>query len=117
MDIYMLGSYSSDKKDDEAALFKKVRDNLALRFGTFFKENLQIKDMDKVAVGKVEALHFTTVVPKTGIVWRQWVFVDSGMAFAIVSAIKPEQEKQVLPDVEAMIKSFKVGTPATQPSK
>jgi hypothetical protein len=32
------------------------------------------------------------------------------MAFAIVSAIKPKYEKQVLPDVETMLKSFALRT-------
>ena len=36
------------------------------------------------------------------------MIVDSGEAFCLVSAIKPEQEKEILPDVEAMVKSFKI---------
>jgi hypothetical protein len=112
MDIYMVGTYSvseeEKKKEKEADLFHKVRDSLAVQFAKIFKEDIQPKDMEEVTINGLKALHFKIAAPQTGIIWRQWVIVDSGKAFAIVSAIKPEQEKEILPDVEKMLNSFEI---------
>ena len=43
----------------------------------------------------------------TTFVWRQWAFVKDGKAFVIVSTL-PVAEKQLLANVEAMVKSFRV---------
>lgn len=107
LDIYMLGHYSSTNAGGEAELFTKIRETLALRLAKSFKADIKVGDMTEVPVGGVKALHFKGTGP-TGVVWRQWVLVDSGKAFAIVSAIKPELDKEIYPDVEQMVKSFKV---------
>jgi hypothetical protein len=107
MDVYMLGHYSSTNKEEEAALFGRVKEALAVQFAKPFQKDVSPKDMTDVSVGKLRALHFQGAGP-TGIVWRQWVIVDSGSAFAIVSAIKSEHEKEILPDVLKMVSSFKV---------
>ena len=106
MDIYMMGTYSfSDKEKDN---FSKIQEDIALRFASNFKKDVAVKEMSTVRVGKYDSLHFEISVPQTGIIWRQWILVESGMAFAIVSAIRPEHEKKILPDVEKMLKSFTV---------
>jgi hypothetical protein len=66
--------------------------------------------MKEVLVGKYPSLYFQTTA-STGIIWRQWVIVESGFAFAIVSAIKPESESEILPDVQKMVDSFQVVIP------
>jgi hypothetical protein len=114
MDIYMMGTYSVAKKDERQALFDKVRDDIALRFAKTFKNDVTRAAMTRSKAGKHEALYFTMAAPQTGIIWRQWVVVESGKAFCIVSAIKPDQEKDILPDVEAMVKSFRIGEPAVK---
>jgi hypothetical protein len=118
MDIYMMGTYSASKEKEGKTLFNKVRDDIALRFARMFKKDVTADAMTKTKVGDYEALYFMIAAPGTGIVWRQWAIVNSGKAFCIVSAIKPEQEKDILPDVEAMVKSFKIAKPpATKPDK
>jgi hypothetical protein len=107
MDVYILGHYSSTNKDEEAALFIGVREAIAVRFAKPFQKDVSRKDMTEETIGNLRALHFKATGP-TGIIWQQWVVVDSEMAFAIVSAIKPEHEKQILPDVLKMVASFKV---------
>ena len=66
--------------------------------------------MTKIKLGKYEARYFT-IVAESGVIWRQWVVVDSGKAFCTVSAVKPQQEKDILPDVEAMVNSFQIIQP------
>ena len=104
MDIYMMGTYSSKYK------MKEVQEDIALRFARNFKKDVTVKEMSTMRVGKYDSLHFKIRARQTGIIWRQWILVDSGMAFAIVSAIKPELEKKILPDVEKMLKSFTIKT-------
>jgi hypothetical protein len=108
MDIYWMGAYSADIAKDAAALSERVRNELAVLFAKDFKKEITVKEMSVVAVGKADALYFQGFVPSNGITWRQWVLVSKGQAFAIVSAIKPEQEKKLLPDVQAMVNSFEV---------
>jgi hypothetical protein len=107
MDIYMLGGYSAGSHADETALFGRVREALAVQFASNFKKGVSGRDMKEVAVGDLSALYFQAAAP-TGIIWRQWVAVESGRAFAIVSAIRPEQERDILPDVLKMVASFRV---------
>lgn len=83
-------------------------------FAKDFKKEITVKEMSVVAVGKADALYFQGFMPSNGITWRQWVLVSKGQAFAIVSAIKPEQEKKLLPDVQAMVNSFEVIDEPTQ---
>ncbi|MBN1908746.1 MAG: hypothetical protein JW818_03320 [Pirellulales bacterium] len=116
MDIYMAGTYSAS--ENQQVLFDKVRDSMALRFARALKKDVTTKDMSIVKVGKYDALHLKGISEK-GVIWRQWVLVESGHAFIIVSAIKPEDEKEIFPDVEAMVKSFTVKKserPAAKPA-
>lgn len=110
MDIYMMGRYSVDSSDEgeRKALFGKVRSAVAVMFAGPLKKGVTAADMTKTKLGEREALFFTTPAPKPGVVWRQWVIADSGMAFVIVSAIDKDRESAILPDVEAMVKSFRV---------
>ena len=40
--------------------------------------------------------------------WRQWVVLKDGCAFALLSALDAKNEAALLPDVEAMVQSFRV---------
>ena len=107
LDIYMLGHYSATNTNEAGDLFSRVREDIALRFAKRFKKDVSSKEMTEVSIGGLQALHFK-VAAQSGIIWRQWIVVDSGSAFAIVSAIKPEHEKEIYPDVEKMVESFKL---------
>jgi hypothetical protein len=106
MDIYWLGHYSPDRADP-APFFGRVREALALSFVKGFIRDVSLKNMSAKRMGRNETLYFETVTP-SGVVWRQWVLIENGDAFAIVSAIKPEMEKQLLPDVLSMVSSFEI---------
>ncbi len=108
MDIYQLGSYSAKKSKDEAKLFEKIREDLALRFAKGFNPNIKAKDMQSVKIDEADALYFEAPIPRReGAVWRQWVFVKNGKAFAIVSSLM-KQDTILFEDVQTMIKSFQV---------
>lgn len=110
MDVYWLGSYSSDNQDPSAT-FDRVREELAMSFVRGFVKDASADKMTLSKAGKLEALYYETSATDSGAVWRQWVVLDGGEAFAIVSAIKPENEKQLLPDVLAMVGSFEIVPP------
>jgi hypothetical protein len=112
MDIYWLGSYSSDE-GNTSALFSHIREELAMRFVRGYVDGVSPKQMSLKPAGKVEALYFETSATNSGAVWRQWVIVEKGQGIAIVSAIHREQEKALLPDVLSMVNSFEVADPAS----
>lgn len=118
MDIYMMGTYSVSEEGGKAEdLYAKVREDIALRFAAVFKKDVTTKEMSLVKVGDLNALHFKIASPQNGVIWRQWAIVESGRAFVIVSAIKPEQDAQIFPDVEKMIKTFKMKKDIDKPPK
>jgi hypothetical protein len=107
MDVYVCGRYSGD--EDEPNLFLSVRDELAGTFAEPFEPNTPAKAMKRVQVDGAEALYYEGAHPKNpSVAWRQWVFVKDGRGIAIVSAIKKENEAKLLPDVQAMVASFKL---------
>jgi hypothetical protein len=107
MDIHYFGTYSADDLKQEAALREKIRNSWATRFASRFKTDVSIADMQKMNVDGTEALYFQTPAPRNGVIWRQWALVKNGKAFLIVSTLRPE-DKQLISDVEAMVKSFRV---------
>ncbi len=107
MDIYYFGVYSADKEKEQAALWEKIRDAWAVRFASSFKKNITVDEMQKTKVSEVDAAYLQSPTLPTGVVWRQWALEKNGHTFIIVSTLRPE-DKQLLADVEAMIKSFRV---------
>ncbi|MEW6363530.1 MAG: hypothetical protein AB1714_02705 [Acidobacteriota bacterium] len=109
MDLYMLGEYSASPSE-EAALYRRVRDALAITFASNFKQDVGITEMQEVLVDGAEALYFEAPAPRPGTLWRQWVFVKNGRAFAIVSAAAQDDAK-VRSEIDGMIKSFHATLP------
>jgi hypothetical protein len=106
MDIYMLGRFSAEKDQEE--LFLKLREHYALQSVSALKD-VTVKDMTKVKVDGAEALYLeTSKVPRPNNTWRQWAFVRDGHVFVIVSSIDKDNEERLLPDVRAMVNSFKL---------
>ncbi len=101
MDIMFAGSTESD----ESA--KQARERLAIQYAKPFKSDVQLSEMKEVVVGAGKALFYTTETKK-GVIWRQWVIVTGNRCFVIVSAIKPEHENTILPDVKNMVQSFRI---------
>jgi hypothetical protein len=106
MDIYMMGSYSSDSPDPQLA--QRVRNALALQRAGEITETAKVEAMVPVTVAGVEAMYFTCPTQRTGGVWHQWVFVKNNQAFVIVSAMEKAKEPTRLPVVMEMVKSFRL---------
>ena len=107
MDIYIMGAYSSDKPEDADALHKRVRDSFAVMFAQNFKKDVVPSDMKEITINNCQALFFE-ITTHDKMIWRQWVIVEEGKAFVIVSAIKSEHDAQIYPDVKKMVDSFTI---------
>ena len=113
MDIYEMGSYSSDDSDAEQELFTKVRAEVALEWAQRVHKQATAEDMQAAKVGPYDALYFEALVPsqlKKDMRWRQWVFWVDAKCYFIVSTILPELDDDIFPDVEKMLASFRLRT-------
>ena len=108
MDIYTLGGYSADDPGAERRLYDRVRERLSLRTARRFAPDATADMMERVRVGPHEALFFEQPQTPGGAAWRQWAIVDEGQAVLVVSAVRPEHQTAVLPDVRAMVESFRL---------
>lgn len=108
MDIYMMGRFKG-LSDDQ---LKEIRNEQALWFADKVSPGATIAMMKIETVDGCEALSFEAKAPLEGRKWRQWAFVKDSQAFVIVSTLDDQNEAKLLPDVEAMIKSFHIVKPA-----
>ena len=111
MDIYEIGKFSSINKSNEAELYKQVPYEVSMEWAQRVKPGAKKSELKPAKVGEFDALHFESMVKtqdKKSVHWRQWVFMGGNECFFIVSTIYPESESKVLPEVEAMLKTFKL---------
>ncbi|MEW6349449.1 MAG: hypothetical protein AB1646_10340 [Thermodesulfobacteriota bacterium] len=107
MDVYIKGTYSAEK-EVRNSLFIRVRDEIALSLAKPADKDITAKVMARTTVDGTEALFWEYKNPQRPITGRLWAFVKDGKAFAFFSAMGNENEDALLPQVEAMVKSFKV---------
>ena len=110
MDIYEMGTYSSDDCAAEKDLLKRVPTEVALESAKRAHKDAGREDLKPCEVGPYEALFFETMVPSRlggEVRWRQWVFMVDNRCYFVVSTIAPEYEEKILPDVEKMLASFR----------
>ena len=110
MDIYELGSYSADAKD-EAELLKRVPKEVSLEWAKRAKDEIDPKEFTPAKVGQYDAIYFETMMPLQDgrmVRWRQWTFMVDNRCYGVVSTIFPQFEKQIFPDVQSMLASFKI---------
>ncbi len=113
MDIYVMAGYSS--RPDDPQLPAKMREGVAMIFAKNFKKDVKVKDMSIVKVGAHDALHFKVPTPRPGTTWRQWAIAEGGQTVVVVSAIDDAKEGDVLPGVEAALKTFTMKKPDVAP--
>lgn len=114
MDIYEVGTYSAKDKASEAALFERVRKAVALEWAQRVKEGAKADELKPAKVGPFDALFFESMIDaRTGskVRWRHWVFMVGNECYFIVSTIFPGDEKALYPDVEGMLKTFRLKKP------
>ncbi|MCE9547257.1 MAG: hypothetical protein K8T25_17435 [Planctomycetia bacterium] len=108
MDIYEMGTYSTDDKTKEKELFDKVRTDVALQWAQRVNDT-HVEDLKSVKIGSHDALFFTAMVPShigKDLRWRQWVFMENNRCYFVVSTILPELDKKIYPDVEKMLSTL-----------
>ena len=113
MDIYQMGTYSSDDKLSEPDFANAIRSAVALDWAQRVNEKATVNDFTRAKVGKYDALFYESMIPSQlnkDLKWRQWVFMADNRCFFIVSTILPEFEDKIYPDVEKMVASFRMKT-------
>jgi hypothetical protein len=103
MDIYFLGHYTADAKQPD--LIEKARAHAAMFILGQFPAPPKVETMQRIRVASGEAL-YARVLPRPGVVWRQWALVKDGNAFLIVSALPEEKEGELSPVVDEMVRTF-----------
>ena len=114
MDIYETGTYSAKDKATEPELFERVRKAVALEWAQRVKQGAQAGDLKPAKVGPFDSLFFESMIDaRTGgkVHWRHWVFMAGNQCYFIVSTIFPDDEKTYYPDVEGMLKTFRIKKP------
>ncbi len=102
MDIYFAGRIDSSETANDA------RKRIAEQYAKPIKPEINADSMQLVSLPHQNALFYTTEIKLKGILWRQWAIVEKEKCFVIVSAIKLEDNEKIYPDVELMVRSFKV---------
>lgn len=106
LEIYMMGSYSFEK--DAAVNLEKVRDQLALNIAKNFDRRIELRDMKKVKLGRLDTRYYQTKTAQADHTWRQWVFVADGQAFIATSMLHDLLVKEHLPEIEKALESFEL---------
>lgn len=101
MDIYYAGRVGDNETANEA------RTRIARTYAGRIRPGITEDSMQEISTARYKSLYYKTMTKK-GVMWRQWAIADQGKCFVIVSAIKPNDEPAVLPDVEKMVQSFRV---------
>ncbi|HXT60303.1 MAG TPA: hypothetical protein VN699_16800 [Pirellulales bacterium] len=111
MDIYELGSYSSEDKTRETALIKRIRTDVSLEWARRIKPDIKERDLGAAKVGSFDALFCEATISgrlNQRIRWRQWVFTVGDKCYLVISTIFPEFEDKIFPGVEKMLASFRI---------
>ena len=111
MDIYEMGTYSSDEKTSQQDFANEIRSAVALQWAQRVNGNAKSEDLQSAKVGAFDALFYESMIPSQSnkeIKWRQWVFMVGNKCYFIVSTIFPEFEDKIFSDVQKMLASFRV---------
>jgi hypothetical protein len=102
MDIYFAGSVDSSEMSSDARI------RIAKHFAEPITPGITEASMQEISLPHQNALFYMTEIQSKGIIWRQWANVEKDQCFVIISAVKSDDETNILPDVEKMVRSFKV---------
>jgi hypothetical protein len=111
MEIYELGSYSSDEAGTEAELLKKVVADVSLEWAGRVRDDVGRQDLKAAKVGAHDAFYFETTAtpPNVGSFrWRQWVFSVENKCYLALCRATPQFDERIFRDVQAMLKSFEM---------
>jgi hypothetical protein len=107
-------TYSADDETETAELLARVPREVALEWAQRVKPETTAQALQPARVGAFDALFFESSVPSRlgyDLHWRHWVFMHGNHCYFIVSTLPPDKESELLPDVQAMLASFRINTP------
>ena len=114
MDIYEMGTYSSEEKAAKQDFANEIRSAVALEWAQRLNEKVQQEDLKPAKVGAFDALYYESMLPaqpgQREIRWRQWAFMVDTKCYFVMSTIPLDLEEALVPDVEQMLASFGVKT-------
>lgn len=110
MTVYELGSYSTAEGESQQELLKKVVQKTSLRWAKHAMADADVKLLEETKIGPYDGLHFATIVTRpdgSSKNWQQWVFAADNRCFLALIMFPGTTEEKNLPDVLAMLKSFR----------
>lgn len=112
MDVHEMGTYSCEDGADEDEFYREICRAVSMKWAQTANRDVEPNDLQATKVGGFDALYYKSMLPsKAGepeIRWRQWAFMVDSKCYFIMSAIPLEQEAALVPDVEAMVASFRL---------
>jgi hypothetical protein len=114
MDFHVCGKLSADTPEKLMELEKTAPSDAALDQLKRVKPDATVKDLKLTKVGPYNAYFFEAGLPPNAVEkirWRQWHFaVDNQLVF-VISTLFKDKDASLYPDVEQMIKTFRVRDP------
>lgn len=114
MDFHVGGKLSADTPEKLKELVKTAPCDAALDEYKRVKPDATAKDLKQAKIGPYDAYLFEAGLPPSGVEkirWRQWHFVVDNQLVYVISTLYKDKEASLYPDVEQMIKTFRVREP------
>ncbi|MBU6455152.1 MAG: hypothetical protein KGS72_25505 [Cyanobacteria bacterium REEB67] len=109
--LVVMGQFSSDDKSKEGELLAKAPMTLAVENFKRFKSTAAPRDLQKAKIGPYSGFCFeTNTAGKNSsgpVVRREWYFMAGDQLCYIVSTIPKQQDRELYPEVQAMLKSVR----------
>jgi hypothetical protein len=109
--LVVMGQFSSDDPSKQGELLAKAPVTLAVENFKRFKSTAAPRDLQKAKIGPYSGYCFETSAPgKNGsgpVVRREWYFMADDQLCYIVSTIPKQQDRELYPEVQAMLKSVR----------
>ncbi len=114
MDFHVGGKLSADTPEKLKELLKTAPRDAALDEYKRVKPDATANDLKPAKIGPYDAYLFEAALPPNGeekVRWRQWHFVVDNQLVFVISTLFKDKEASLYPDVEQMIKTFRVREP------
>ena len=111
MDFHVGGKLSADTPEKLKELLKSAPSDAALDQYRRVKPDATVKDLKLTKIGPYDAYFFEAALPPNGVEkirWRQWHLAVGNQLVFVISTLFKDKDASLYPDVEQMIKTFRV---------